>query len=861
MGLCASSAAVPQANEIGDDDPYPEPLSPKTDAGSGEHIDAFPSTGDLTNRESSSHRPAQRSSKVWKKPRSSLSSNISTSSDMSANKDLDESGARLRGKNRRSIMFQSRDRPQSMPDPRRKSMRKISSLIHATNWLRGVVSKKKKRHIEGGYNLDLSYITPRIIAMGFPCMDIQATFRNPYTEVRGFLDWKHGNKYLLVNLCSERTALPDKFDGRWITWPFNDHNPCPLAMLGLICESVKAWLDDDPENRIAIHCKAGKGRTGTVICALLLHLGICESATQSMKYYGRQRTDDGKGVTIRSQQRYIKYYAKMLRKLKEDTDSSSVDQTVSLGENQDDNCDPGNDEAKNGDGSDQQRRRLAINVVDPGVPQIYRLTKIRFLNAPKTSTAYFKVEVPVRLTEIKEFGLEDRIIEKKPQDGGVKRANPSALGKSFANRTSQGYESWNAPNSVDSLSDVGGRSTPKEVILGAARSSVGDSQWNTNGDTSSSSSSDDEGEHEEEEEEEEVETDDKSGNSEIQDSRQNIAVTKGSAHTHPPMRKRKAQSLDDTYALSGHEGSELQVDHKILKKSASSDNIVLESGLFETPEDKKELYDVDYSVLGGEEFRFGMVLACDSRDLKSQDIDGFATFSAVANPAGNTDSNRAPESAESVLYNITLLDQTDLLEDSGGSSYLELAGDTLMRFKDKGHNLFQFWFHTNFIPDDKKLILKKKELDCKAIKKNKAFTDDFAVELTFEKLGQNEVEEDKSDSEASDSSLHGRKRGISMFAFQRQVGELNPTPSMSRLDSFRSTRVSAAQRHSPSKNPRMETFLEEGGGGEGGEGEEKHKAIYNSKSRSEDGIAPSNDSQAVENKVYSSEVVVAALDE
>ena len=91
----------------------------------------------------------------------------------------------------------------SMPggSSRRKSIRKMQSLIQATNWLRGVVSKKKKRHIEGGYNLDLSYITPRIIAMGFPCMDIQATFRNPYTEVRGFLDWKHGSKYLLINLC------------------------------------------------------------------------------------------------------------------------------------------------------------------------------------------------------------------------------------------------------------------------------------------------------------------------------------------------------------------------------------------------------------------------------------------------------------------------------------------------------------------------------------------------------------------------------------------------------------------------------------------------------------------------------------
>jgi phosphatidylinositol-3,4,5-trisphosphate 3-phosphatase and dual-specificity protein phosphatase PTEN len=65
-----------------------------------------------------------------------------------------------------------------------------------------------------------------------------------------------------------------------------------------------------------VHCKAGKGRTGVMVSCLLISLGICKSATEALQMFGRERTHDGKGVTIPSQARYVHYWEQWLaRKL------------------------------------------------------------------------------------------------------------------------------------------------------------------------------------------------------------------------------------------------------------------------------------------------------------------------------------------------------------------------------------------------------------------------------------------------------------------------------------------------------------------------------------------------------------------
>ena len=173
------------------------------------------------------------------------------------------------------------------------------------------MSKKKRRHKELGFDLDLSYITTRIIAMGFPSSGNEGIYRNHADHVTEFLRIKHGVKVKVYNLCSERDYPVSLFDGRVSKFPFDDHNPPPMQMFLPFCKDVKEWLDMDPENVVAVHCKAGKGRTGVMICAYLLYIGEWENADDCMKFYGFARTLNGKGVTIPSQKRFIRHFAEL----------------------------------------------------------------------------------------------------------------------------------------------------------------------------------------------------------------------------------------------------------------------------------------------------------------------------------------------------------------------------------------------------------------------------------------------------------------------------------------------------------------------------------------------------------------------
>jgi protein-tyrosine phosphatase len=45
---------------------------------------------------------------------------------------------------------------------------------------------------------------------------------------------------------------------------------------------------------IAVHCKAGKGRTGLMICCWLIHSQTCATSREAIELFGKERTKDRK---------------------------------------------------------------------------------------------------------------------------------------------------------------------------------------------------------------------------------------------------------------------------------------------------------------------------------------------------------------------------------------------------------------------------------------------------------------------------------------------------------------------------------------------------------------------------------------
>mmetsp|Transcript_6337 Transcript_6337/g.16613 ORF Transcript_6337/g.16613 Transcript_6337/m.16613 type:complete len:442 (+) Transcript_6337:166-1491(+) len=213
----------------------------------------------------------------------------------------------------------------------------LVSLKSAFRWLGGVETARfRAAASQGGppFNLNLSYVTPRIIALRAPALGgggFGSTLgRDSEAEVVRFLEATHPGRYRRYDL-EALTANGEALAGlQGASHPVSKEGkrrapaqgsapsegaPLSLEAIGAFAEDAMAWLRG-PSNVAVVQCGDGAHLTGLAICCLLLRQGIFASPDAALAHFGRMRLRHPAPPSAQlsaSQRRYLRYFFNAVR--------------------------------------------------------------------------------------------------------------------------------------------------------------------------------------------------------------------------------------------------------------------------------------------------------------------------------------------------------------------------------------------------------------------------------------------------------------------------------------------------------------------------------------------------------------------
>ncbi|XP_007909360.2 LOW QUALITY PROTEIN: tensin-like [Callorhinchus milii] len=162
-------------------------------------------------------------------------------------------------------------------------------------------------------DVDLTYITERIISVSFPSSVEEHSYRGNLREVAQMLLSKHGDNYLIFNL-SERRHDISKFNPKVLDFGWPDLHAPALDKICSICKAMDTWLNSDCQHVVVIHNKGNRGRMGVVIAAYMHYSNISASADQALDRFAMKKFYEDKVLPVGqpSQRRYVHYFSGLL---------------------------------------------------------------------------------------------------------------------------------------------------------------------------------------------------------------------------------------------------------------------------------------------------------------------------------------------------------------------------------------------------------------------------------------------------------------------------------------------------------------------------------------------------------------------
>ncbi|KAI9545105.1 hypothetical protein NQZ68_039377 [Dissostichus eleginoides] len=119
--------------------------------------------------------------------------------------------------------------------------------------------------------IDLTYITERIITIFCPPECPDEIYLQNLQEILLMLQSKHGHHYMIL-------------DTGWV-----DHLAPDLDQMVSVCSTMKTWLQTHPKHVLVLHCRGGKGRLGVLVASYIHFSNMSASADLSLDHFAMRR--------------------------------------------------------------------------------------------------------------------------------------------------------------------------------------------------------------------------------------------------------------------------------------------------------------------------------------------------------------------------------------------------------------------------------------------------------------------------------------------------------------------------------------------------------------------------------------------
>ncbi|XP_062279916.1 putative tyrosine-protein phosphatase auxilin isoform X3 [Scomber scombrus] len=156
--------------------------------------------------------------------------------------------------------------------------------------------------------LDIAYITSRIIVMTYPAESVQIGYQNHVEDIRSFLDSRHADHYTVFNL-SQRNYRGAKFSNRVSECNWPSRQAPGLHNLFAVCKNMHNWLKQNPKNVCVITCSDGRAPSGVLVCAMFCFCHLFNNPVPAMQLLSAKRPGSGLWP---SHHRYIGYVCSMV---------------------------------------------------------------------------------------------------------------------------------------------------------------------------------------------------------------------------------------------------------------------------------------------------------------------------------------------------------------------------------------------------------------------------------------------------------------------------------------------------------------------------------------------------------------------